>query len=160
MRIAQNLAGHEVSIRRIIPVKDRGYTSWLALSFFPGSRVSILPFDVDVCDFDLVVLGCPKWTFSCPPFNELTSRLETKVARAAVFFITFGGFDEERYVASAVRNLRKRGFEVRSVLKVRTKNVQSGEYTSLVDDFCRGLLADIGTGPALSNSKPSSGVAL
>lgn len=156
-RIAENLTGYEVSIRRVVPVKERGYASWLALSFFPGSRVSILPLDLELSDFDLVMLGCPKWTFSCPPFNELITGLKTHAAKTAVFFMTFGGFDEERFSASMLGKLRKAGFEVRSVLKVKTKKVDTGEYISLVDNFCKGLLRDMAAGRASFNSKPLPG---
>jgi len=142
-RIAKNFVGHDVSIHRITPVKKRGYKTWLLLSFFPGSRVSILPLGVDLGDFDLLLLGCPKWTFSCPPFNEFVKTMGIVRGKKAAFFTTFGGFDVERYAESAVTRLARAGLDVRSRLMISRKKVQSGEYAQLVDEFCNRLLADV-----------------
>jgi hypothetical protein len=150
-RIAKNFAGHDVSIRRIFPVKERGYKTWLLLSFFPGSRVPIMPLDTDVGDFDLLLLGCPKWTFSCPPFNEFVSRLKNHHGRDAIFFTTFGGFDEKRYVGSIMRKLVKSGLNVRAGFLVSRKKVLSGEYASLVDEFCGGLSSTLAGPTSTSN---------
>jgi NAD(P)H dehydrogenase (quinone) len=142
MRIAKDYGGHDVSLRRISPVKDRGYRTWLLLSFIPGSRVAMKPLDVDMGAFDLLILGCPKWTFSCPPFNEFVATLRNHRGKKAAFFMTFGGFDEERYLASVLRKLARAGLDVRSHLAVSRKKVLSGEYTELVDEFCKGLGTD------------------
>lgn len=142
-RIAANFSNNEVAVYRIVPIKERDYWAWLLLSFLPGSRVQILPHPLDVSKFDLIVLGCPKWTFSCPPFNEFVSGMKNQLGKNAAFFTTYGGFDEERFVSSIVRKLGKNGMNVRSQLLVKRDRVQSGSYVQSVDDFCKNLLKDL-----------------
>jgi hypothetical protein len=154
-RIAENFADHDVSLRRIIPVRERGYKVWLLLSFLPGSRVPILPLDLDLGQFDLLVLGCPKWNLSCPPFNEFIKGLGNQSGRRAALFTTFGGFDEKRYVESVIRKLMKTGLDVRAHFMVSRKKVLSGEYVSLVDEFCKGLLSHIAAGPTPASVEAS-----
>ena len=139
-RIAKNLSKQEVEVRRMMPSKQRGYLAWLTLSLFPGSRVKIQQLDCDLSGFDLVMMGSPKWTLSCPPFNEFLGRLRNQLGKKVVYFMTYGGFDQERFARRAVSRLNALGCQVVDVLLVKRRLVETGEYAGVVDQFCARIL--------------------
>jgi hypothetical protein len=124
------------------------------LSFLPGSRVPILPLGLEAKRFDLLVLGCPKWTFSCPPFNEFVSRLDPARGTRAAFFTTYGGFDEKRFLRSMVHALERVGLNVVGQVAVPREKVRSDEYAATVDEFCDAILSKVAsTGPSGSTGQ-------
>lgn len=127
---------HEVEVCRIEPQKQRGYFRWLLLSFIPSSKVKIQPVVEDVSKYDVVVLGGPKWTFSCPPVNSYLSRLSGCEGKNGAIFITYGGFGEDRYLNGLVKKMETKGLDVRATLLARRSQVRSGEYCGEVKTFC------------------------
>ncbi|KAB1197138.1 MULTISPECIES: hypothetical protein [Haloferax] len=134
-------SGEQVDPRteRIDPRRERSYWNWLARSFVPGSRVSIRPVDIDLRDVRAVFLGTPKWTLSCPPVTEFCRRVTFDETPVGVF-LTYGGFDEERYARSLAATLRDRGADVRATLLVQRDEVGSGSYHDQVERFCERVL--------------------
>ena len=127
---------HKVEVCRIEPQKQRGYLRWLLLSFIPSSKVKIQPAVEDVSKYDVIVLGGPKWTFSCPPLNSYLSRLSGCEGKNGAIFITYGGFGEDRYLNRLVKKMEAKGLDVRATLLARRSQVRSGEYRSGVKVFC------------------------
>ena len=131
---------HQVEMCRIHPVKARGYWRWLALSFLRGSRVRITPTVTDLRPHDLLILGSPKWTVSCPPLNQYIRLLTGHAGKRLIYFMTFGGFGQERFRDMIVRRVERRGLRVEGTLLVKRRHVQEGRFAEQVQDFCRRLL--------------------
>jgi hypothetical protein len=104
-------------------------------SFFPGSRVRVEAINSDVSSYDLICLGSPKWTFSCPPFNEYLHMLRGCRGKRFVLFATFGGFRERDFTTRIISSLKRKGASSISVLTVERRHVHDGAYIKLVDDF-------------------------
>ncbi len=130
---------HQVEVCRIQPVKERGYGRWLALSFLRGSRVRIAPAVTELSPYDLLILGSPKWTVSCPPLNQYIRLLTGHAGKRLIYFMTFGGFGQERFREMMVRKLRKRGLHVEGTLLVKRQHVQEGVFPKQVEEFFRHL---------------------
>jgi len=124
----------------IQPTRDRGYRNWLARSFVPGSRVPIHPPEHDPRAFDVVFLGTPKWTLSCPPVNAYLRRVDLEGAVVGLF-LTFGGFDEDRYARRFEARLRAAGASVPAALLVKRDRIGGPDYASGVDAFVEAVLA-------------------
>jgi hypothetical protein len=129
---------------RIRPCRDRGYWHWLALSFLPGSRVAIEPAVADTRAYDLLVLGFPKWTVSCPPINEYLRLLQAGPGTRFALFMSFGGFDQERFLAQMVRKLISRGYLVTATVSVKRRLVEEKRYADLLVPFLDQLALALG----------------
>lgn len=143
-RIAQALSerlqqSYHVEIVEIVPTHRRSYLHWLAYSFAPDSEVEIENKETELSSYDAVLLGFPKWTFSCPPLNRYVRRLRSLSKPRFYLFMTCGGFDEQRFLNSMTRKLTKMGCSVVESLTVKRKQVQSGTYTQSVDSFVKRM---------------------
>jgi len=122
------------SVHRIRPTRERRYWNWLLRSFVPGSRVPIEPMVTDVRDADALFLGSPKWTLSCPPVTEFVNRLQVEGVRTGLF-LTFGGFDEERYANALADRLEDQGADLRATLLVKRERVGTPQYDTGLREF-------------------------
>lgn len=140
-RVADDLTARldDPVVHRIRPRTERRYPNWLARSFVPGSRVPIEPVGTDLTDADALLLGSPKWTLSCPPVTEYVSRLEATDVPTGVF-LTYGGFDERRYLNRLVERVADTGAEVAATLLVKRDTVGSPEYENALDEFVAAVL--------------------
>ncbi|MFB3903157.1 MAG: hypothetical protein ACE15E_06865 [Acidobacteriota bacterium] len=132
--------GHQVTVARIRPLRERPYWRWLLLSFIPGSSVAIVDPGLDPRGFDRICLGFPKWTFSCPPLNRYLAMMpklppETSLA----LFMSFGGFDEDRYLRRMVARVSRKGRLI-ATLAVRRKLARTPESLSLIRQFCDAVV--------------------
>lgn len=125
----------EPTVHRIVPRTDRSYPNWLARSFVPGSTVPICSVETDLRGYDAVFLGTPKWTLSCPPFTEYLTRVTLDGTRAGLF-VTYGGFDEQRYTRRLAGRLRELGATVPATLRVQRDSIGTPEYERGVRRFC------------------------
>lgn len=134
--VAKDIAARcrDPEVCRIRPQTERSYANWLLRSFLPGSRVPIRPLRTDLREFDTVFLGTPKWTFSCPPVTEFVSRGKLDGVTVAPF-VTYGGFDEERYTRRLAARLRRKGAAVPATLRVARDSIGGPEYESAIDEF-------------------------
>jgi hypothetical protein len=135
-RVASRLASPAVD--RIRPTVERSYPNWLGRSLLPGSTVPIEPIRTDLRAYDAVVLGTPKWSLSCPPVTEYLQRVALDGVPTGVV-LTYGGFDEQRYLRGLVSTLRDAGADVRATLRVQRDAVGGRECAAGVDRFCRAL---------------------
>jgi len=143
-RIAQALSERlrescNVEIVEIVPTHKRSYLHWLAYSFGPDSEVDIENPETKLSRYDVVLLGFPKWTFSCPPLNRYIRRLRSLGKPRFYLFMTCGGFDDQRFLNSMTRKLTKMGCNVVGSLTIRRKQIQNGTYAQSVDSFVKRL---------------------
>lgn len=129
------------AVHRIRPRTERRYPNWLARSFVPGATVPIEPIATDLTDADALVLGSPKWTLSCPPVTEYLSRLKAADVATGVF-LTYGGFDERRYMNRLVERVADTGADVVATLLVKRDRVGSSEYGAALDEFVAAVLEE------------------
>lgn len=127
------------TIDRIRPERERRYANWLLRSAVPGSSVPIEPIQTDLREYDAVFLGTPKWTLSCPPFTEFLRRASLEGCPTGVF-LTYGGFDEKRYLRRIVSKLRENGADVRATLRVQRDSVGTPECDAGVSRFCDAVV--------------------
>lgn len=106
------------------------------MSFIPSSKVKIQPVVEDLSKYDVIVLGGPKWTVSCPPLNSYLSRVSGCEGKIGAIFITYGGFGEDKYLNGLVKKMRIKGMDVRATLLARRSLVKSGEYVGKIKAFC------------------------
>jgi hypothetical protein len=143
-RIAQALAEGlrsfcDVEIVEIVPTRRRWYLHWLAYSFVPDSEVKIENPEVELSQYDVVLLGFPKWTFSCPPLNRFTRKLRSLNKPRFYLFMTCGGFDEQRFLDSFTRKLARMGCYVTGSLTIERKQIQRETYCRPVDSFAKRI---------------------
>jgi len=129
----------EVDIEEIQPTKRYPYFYWLILSFIPNLRTPIKQLRVDPSGYDLVCLGLPKWTLACPPVNQYLEEVNLR-GKTVGLFITYGGFDERRYLRQMIKHLTKKGVKVKATLLLKRRCVIDGEIDEPLNKFCEALL--------------------
>lgn len=141
--VARSIIDHlsDPNIEHIRPTRERRYPNWLARSIVPGSTVPIEPIEHRPPDYDAVFIGTPKWTLSCPPVTEYLDRVRFDGVSVGLF-LTYGGFDEERYARRLVERLRREGATAVETLLVKRDRVEAGSaaYDTDIDAFVRGVL--------------------
>lgn len=146
-RVAERLAAALrekacVELEEIKPTRHYPYQCWLTLSFIPNLRTPVKPPKRDPTQYDVVCLGLPKWTFSCPPVNQYLKEVNLKGKTMGVF-VTYGGFDQRRYMKQIVRQLSRRGAQVKATLLVKRSCIvgeecKVGEYVRRFSDSLLG----------------------
>ena len=144
-KLAEHLRAHllpfgEVAMVRIEPVRQHGYWIWLACSFLPGLRVPIQPVTTDLGEYDVVCLGFPKWTVSCPPVNQYLRSMQVKPGKRIGLFMSCGGFDEERYLRSMIKKVTRKGARVVAAVAIRRSTIRDGTFRNSLESFCRKIL--------------------
>jgi hypothetical protein len=139
-RIAQALTERlrnfcDVEIVEVAPIRKRSYLHWLAYSFVPDSEVEIKNPEMELSCYDAVLLGFPKWTFSCPPLNRFIRKLRSHNKTRFYLFMTSGGFDEQRFLHSITHKLTKNGYNIVGSLAIKRKQIQGEACSELVDSF-------------------------
>ena len=151
-RIAQALAERlqkfcDVEIVEIVPTRKRHYLHWLAYSFVPDSEADIENPEVDLSQYDVVLVGFPKWTFSCPPLNRFIRRLRSLNKPKFYLFMTCGGFDDRRFLDSLTHKLVSMGCNIVGSLTIKRKQIQRETYCKSVDSYVEriqeGIDADL-----------------
>jgi flavodoxin len=127
--------GFSVNLKEIVPKRDYPYAIWLLLSFIPNFSVEIN--DVEISS-KLIFLGMPKWSLNCPPITAFMKKTELK-GKSFFLVITYGGFDEQRYARSMSKKIESGGGEVRGVLLIRRRKIESGDYKRIVQDFLESI---------------------
>jgi hypothetical protein len=143
-RIAQALAERlrnfcDVEIVEIVPTRRRWYLHWLAYSFVPDSEVEIENPEVELSQYDVVLLGFPKWTFSCPPLNGFVRKLRSLNKPRFYLFMTCGGFDEQRFLDSFTHKLTRIGCNITGSLTIERKHIQRETYSTPVDSLVKRI---------------------
>ena len=119
--------GHEVVEVAIVPRRELPYPVWLGLSFVPGAAVPLAGRYPDPSAFDACLLAVPKWTLACPPVNRYLDRFGRRLPPTALV-LTFGGFDEVRYLRSLERRLHRLGVVHLGALLLKRRTVESGAF--------------------------------
>ncbi len=132
-------ATFEVDVVEIVPRHKRSYLHWLAYSFVPGSEVEIENQRMELSEYHGVVLGFPKWTFSCPPVNKFISKLASLQVPVLFLLMTCGGFDEKRFMRSLICRLQGIGCEVADSLTIKREWIHEGTHTILVEPFAKRI---------------------
>ena len=133
----------DVEIVEIVPRHKRSYLHWLVYSFIPGSEVEIENPRMELSEYRGIVLGFPKWTFSCPPLNRFIHRMRNVDKPRFYLFMSCGGFDEQRFLASLTRKLTKMSCNVVESLIVKRRQIQSETFAKTVDSFVRRVRQDV-----------------
>ena len=124
-----------VTVEEIQPVRSRTYLEWLLLSAIPSSKVRIKPAISDLSSYDIVFLGLPKWTLSCPPVNKYLESISNFEGKGIVPFMTYGGFDQLRFMAAIVSILRRKKMRMVATLAISRAAVKNGAYAQTVEGF-------------------------
>ncbi len=134
--------GINCDIYKIEPLFNLPYFLWLLLSFipslpFPLKNLNSLNFE----DYNVIILGTPKWTFNCPPvtsFIRFLKRSGRKIKSRFAIFLTYGGFKENIYLEKLKMKLERFGFNVAVTEKFKRSDIRSGLVS--VDLFCSKIL--------------------
>jgi len=129
----------EVDVEEIQPTKRYPYLYWLLLSFIPNLRTPIKQPTVDPSRYDLVCLGLPKWTLACPPVNQYLEEVNLR-GKLVGLFVTYGGFDERRYLKQMIKYLTKKGVKVKATLLLKRSWVKEDKIGEPLRRFCNTLL--------------------
>jgi len=129
----------DVEIVEIVPKRKRSYLRWLAYSFVPGSEVEIDNQPMELSDYAGVVLGFPKWTFSCPPLNRFIRELTSVQVPAFFLLMTCGGFDEKRFMRTFTHELGEVGCNIVDSLTIRRKWIREGTYMAFMESFAKRI---------------------
>jgi len=134
-----NIREVKVELEEIQPSKRYPYFYWLLLSFIPNLRTPIKKPRVDPSNYDLVCLGLPKWTLSCPPVNQYLKEVNLR-GKVVGLFLTYGGFDEKRYLRQIVKQLTRKGVKVKATLLLKRSWIKENKTGEPLRRFCRALL--------------------
>jgi len=127
----------QVTVCTIEPHTPHGYWGWLPRSFLPNWRVPIKFTTTDLSPYNLIYLGFPKWTFSCPPVNQYIHTMKGCRGKRIALFMCHRGFDEKRYLNHMIRKVSKRGSLVVATLSVKQDVVRKGTCQEALNSFCR-----------------------
>ncbi len=127
----------QITVCTIEPQTPHGYWGWLPRSFLPNWRVPLKFTTTDLSPYDLIYLGFPKWTFSCPPVNEYIHTMKGCRGKKIALFMCHRGFDEKRYLSHMIRKVSRRGSLVAATLSVKQDTVRKGAFQEALDSFCR-----------------------
>lgn len=141
--LAERLRTYDIETVKIVPTRKRSYLHWLAYSFVPNSEVDIANAEMDLSKYDAVLLGYPKWTFSCPPLNRFIHNMRNVDKPRFYLFMSCGGFDEQRFLENLTHKLIKKGCNVVECLTVKRKQIQRETYAESVDLFARRIRQDL-----------------
>ena len=130
---------YDVEVVDIVPTRERSYFHWLVYSFVPGSEVEIENPVMELSHYDVVLLGFPKWTISCPPLNRFIRKLRSHNKPRFYLFMTCGGFDELRFLNSFTHKLTKNGYNIVGSLAIRRNQIQDGTFSKSVDSFVKRI---------------------
>jgi hypothetical protein len=141
-RVAQTLTEQlrtscNIETLEIVPRRKRSYLHWLTYSFVPDSEVEIENPKMELSTYDGVLLGFPKWTFSCPPLNRFIRKLSGFAVPKFFLFMTCGGFDAERFLRSFSRKLTRIGCNVVGSLTIKRRQIFEEDYKTPVESFAR-----------------------
>ncbi len=137
--LATFLAGKaEVEVEEIRPIKRYPYLYWLMLSFIPCLGTLITPPKADPRQYDVVCLGLPKWTFGCPPINQYLKEVNL-TGKTIGLFITYGGFDERRYLKHMIKHLSKKGANVKAFILLKRRWIEEDKVGDYIRSFCNSL---------------------
>lgn len=125
----------KVEIVEIVPTRKRSYLHWLAYSFIPNSEVEIENPQMRLSAYNGVILGFPKWTLSCPPLNKFIRKLSALDVPKFFLFMTYGGFDEERFLRSFIRKLAEMRVNVVESVAIKREEILTETYKASVDVF-------------------------
>lgn len=89
--------------------------------------------------YDAVFLGTPKWTLSSPPVTEYIERA-TVTDTSLGIFVTYGGFDEGRYLNRLVERLEAKNGDVVATMRVERDTVDTPECLDGVAEFCDAVI--------------------
>ena len=134
---SQVKSNSQVTICTIESHTPHGYWGWLSRSFLPNWRVPIKFTTTDLSPYNLIYLGFPKWTFSCPPVNQYIHTMKGCRGKRIALFMCHRGFDEKRYLNHMIRKVSKRGSLVVATLSVKQDVVRKGTFREALDSFCR-----------------------
>ncbi|MBI4455304.1 MAG: hypothetical protein HY644_05325 [Acidobacteria bacterium] len=137
----------EVTFKVIEPRSPHDYWGWLARSFLPGWRVAIKETTTDLAPFDLICFGFPKWTLSCPPANQYLKIMKHSQGKRFALFMSYGGFDQERYLRSMVRKVVKRGGYIVAAQAIKRSAIRQGAHSEALRSFCRRAMAGCARDP-------------
>jgi flavodoxin len=151
-RIAQALAERlqnfcDVETVEIVPTRRRCYLHWLAYSFVPDSETDIENPEMDLSHYDVVLVGFPKWTFSCPPLNRFIRRLRSLNKPKFYLFMTCGGFDDQRFLDNLTHKLVSIGCNIVGSLTIKRKQIQEETYCKPVDSYVERIQEEIDADP-------------
>ncbi len=137
--------GINCALFTIEPVFKLPYLLWLFLSFVPG-----LPFPLKnlkllkLYDYDVVILGTPKWTFNCPPATSFIRFVKKSGRKFKIgIFLTYGGFKEDVYLERLKNKFVKDGYNVIAVQKFKRRDIQDGFVMDKVEEFCLKIIQSI-----------------
>ncbi len=134
--------GVNCDVYKIEPSFNLPYFLWFILSFIPS-----LPFplkdlnSLNLDNYDVIILGTPKWTFNCPPVTSFISFLKKargKIKAKFAIFLTYGGFKENIYLEKLKMKLEKFGFNVVVTEKFKRSDIRSDSVS--IDLFCSKIL--------------------
>lgn len=111
-------------------VKEAHNRSFLG-AFIPGGFlamrrkiVAIQPFDIDLNDYDKIIIGCPVWAgYPAPAFNAIVQRLPA--GKKIELFLCSGGSGTQKSESGTKALIKRKGCTVVSYRDVHT-GVQPG----------------------------------
>lgn len=122
-REAERLAAElNAPLYRVKEVHNRSFLG----AFIPGGflamrrkTVSIQPFDIDLNDYDQIIIGCPVWAgYPAPAFNAIVQRLPT--GKRIEVFLCSGGSGTQKSESGTKALIEEKGCAVVSYRDIRT----------------------------------------
>ena len=100
----------------------------------------ILPLDVDVSAYDLVIIGTPVWAHhAASPLRTFLRDQRSKIRRTA-FFCTFGGAGEAGAFDEMARVSGKRAI---ATLAVTDTQIGDGSYSEKLNEFVASIEREV-----------------
>lgn len=140
-RVAQALErffrerGNEVRLQRLIPVEESRKFFVQAKQAFLKKEVDLKPgLEVDVSDYDLIVIGSPVWAFSpVPAVRSYLKIMKNCEGKKFFLFVTYGsGAGRFRCLKQMKELIQNRGGEVIGGLDISDKKIKDITFLTKV----------------------------
>lgn len=105
---------------------------WLFLSLLPPAiwKFINIPIHIepsfDIYKYDVIAIGFPKWGFMTPPISSFISKYDLSDV-SLLPFMTYGGWDYERFYNKICNMLEKNGGKIIGRLLIKRKLLQDSE---------------------------------
>lgn len=139
-KVATALAGLvNAELVRIEPLREfniaiGGMKAWLAM------KSPVKPCKTDLAGIDVLIIATPVWSGKVPPYvNEYLSAVSGGEGKTFHVIAEMGGRGSEGAIAAVKNQLEKKGMRFVSSAATVERDVDSGEYTAMVEKFAAGI---------------------
>ncbi|MGC9517980.1 MAG: flavodoxin family protein [Methanomicrobiales archaeon] len=127
----------DADLTQIEPVNDRWYVI-KAVHAYLEKKVPIKPCETDIANYDCLIVCGPIWAGRAPSgILEYLNEVENTKGKKCASLVTMGGNGNEIASNQIKAALEEKGMEFIGRIKLGGKDLKSGNWKSMLEDFSK-----------------------